>query len=232
MGSSDSNEEQVSYRFLNNYNFKNTQNEPALGFVKIYQEKGANTQIFVKEIDLNEDENTLTYYKNLLKDNQYKSNLFITKDCVFQNKDDNLLCQVVCDSGNYNRLCVSMEFTEDNLLSEINERSKLQSFYEEKEIWIMVEKIIEMEKYYVSNLGRVHGNLKPENIFLNDDNDIKFVDASIIDYKLDCFLKAKYGMDNYPLSPELLHYIRYNIKEDYDKQASEVWSIGIFTLIF
>merc|ERR1712151_1070106 len=59
-----------------------------------------------------------------------------------------------------------------------------------------------MEKYYVGSLGRVHGSLKPETIFLNDDNDVKFVDTSIIDYKLDCFLKTKYGIDKYPLSPE------------------------------
>lgn len=228
MANTESNQEVPSYRFLNNYKFKYLTDEKSIGQVKVYQEKGTNNQIFVKEIDLQEDGNTMMYYTNLLKDKRYKSNVFITIDCVFLNKDDNMFCSVVCDGGKYNRLIVSMEFTEDSLLSEINERARTRLFYEEDEIWVLLERIIIMEKHYVSNLNRVHGNQKPENIFLNSTDEIKFVDTSIIDYKLDCFLKTKFGMSNYPLSPEQLHYIRYNIEQDYDRQAAEVWSIGNF----
>lgn len=216
-----------AYNFMSNYKFKEAVNNAKFGEnTKLYNEKTSKTLLYIKEINL-EDDVSLNYYKNLLKNSKFNTDIFITKECIFLNKDSNLLCQIACNVGNIDRLVVSMEYNEDSLLTEITERKKNQFYYEEAEIWYMLERLIIMEKYLVGTFNRVHGNLKPDAIFITDDENIKFIDPTIVDYKIDGLTKTKLGLENFPLSPELMHLMRYNIEDDYDRQASEVWTIGI-----
>lgn len=91
-----------------------------------------------------------------------------------------------------------MEYNEDSLQTEILERKKTNFYYEEAEIWYMLERLIIMEKHLVGNFNRVHGNLKSNSIFITDDEKIKFIDSTIIDYKLDGYTKHKLQLDTFP----------------------------------
>ena len=133
-----------------------------------------------------------------------------------------------CSSGGLNRLVIIMDYCKDSLATEIEQRKIQSYFYDESEIWYLLERVMMVENDLMKNYNRVHGDIQPNNILVPDDESIKFIDPTIINYKLDAFSKNRLRMDTSPLSPELMNLIKYNLDNQYDQQAAEVWSIGIF----
>ena len=72
--------------------------------------------------------------------------------------------------------------------------------------------------------------MQPHNIIVPDDESIKFIDPTLIHFKMNGFMKTRLGMETAPLSPELMTCLQTNMEATGDQQASEVWSIGIVIL--
>jgi 5-methylthioribose kinase len=124
-------------------------------------------------------------------------------------------------------MVVVMDYCKDTLATEISERLNQSYFYDESEIWYALERIMMVENDLTKNYGRVHGDMQPGNIIVPDDESIKFIDPTLIHFKMNGFMRTRLGMETAPLSPEQMSALRSNRDPTGDQQASEVWSIGM-----
>lgn len=78
---------------------------------------------------------------------------------------------------------------------------------------------------------RVHGDIRASTIFITEQGEAKFYDSNLIDYRRDAYVKTFLNISKCPLAPEQLKSIqRKEANPAYDRQSTEVWSIGILAL--
>lgn len=76
---------------MSNYKFRDAVVDPKFGEnTKVYTENNSKNLIILKEILLEDDDDSFKYYKNIIKSNTNTSDLFITKNCIFLNKKNNI----------------------------------------------------------------------------------------------------------------------------------------------
>jgi len=87
-----------------------------------------------------------------------------------------------------------------------------------------------MEKFYLRR-QHTHSDLRAANIFISENGEIKFPDSMLVDVDGGAYYKTITKLAKCPLPPELLVYLRANDPYPvYDRQAAEIWFIGIILL--
>jgi len=75
------------------------------------------------------------------------------------------------------------------------------------------------------------GDIKTDNIFVNEKGIIKVLDNFLIDSHYLSYRKMAAGLNKIPLAPELIETLKkLNGIPKYDQEKAEVWLIGILIL--
>jgi non-specific serine/threonine protein kinase len=94
-------------------------------------------------------------------------------------------------------------------------------FTEKKELLRIFKEIVDAIEY-LHDKGIAHGDIKPENVMLNNDGNVKIVDFGFA--KRDLMTNEKNGTLVYA-APELLKYGSYETKK------ADIWSLGILLFV-
>lgn len=96
-------------------------------------------------------------------------------------------------------------------------------YYEEKEIWNMLQQILSALAYLHDN-KIIHRDVKTLNVMLNASNALKLGDLGVSKFvQTDPALYSRVGTPLY-LAPEIIKYEKYDYKAD-------IWGAGIITYV-
>lgn len=212
--------------FLLGYKLQQQVDDSRFGFIKIYSSRTSSSHIIVKEINL-DDEQSIKYYKTRRNTFDFTQKTFITTHAI-SDFQENFSC--TC-GAEFNKILIGMEFIERDLEEEIKNRNIDSHLYKENEIWYVLEAIMSMERALQKESDRVHGDLRPSAIFIQDEGYAKFIDPRVIDQNFDAYYKTLTNTAYCPLSPEQMDCQKEkSIKPDYDLPAYDVWCIGMIQL--
>jgi MAP/microtubule affinity-regulating kinase len=115
---------------------------------------------------------------------------------------------------------IVMEHCEGGTLLDFILSDKLNDLSEVKRLFLQIVEAIS----YLHSFGIAHGDLKPDNIVLTAEGDVKLIDFGYCKEKLIGFDEDKSGTVKYG-SPELFQSGAYNT------QKSDIWSLGILLFV-
>ena len=213
---------------LQHYTFSHFSDSYHFGEIKVYKSnEDLEKFIFVKEIPM-DNELTIDYYKENMKNFDVSNVNFQTLSIEFINSETTQ--PIFCGCTHASRIVTGIEPIERDLNSEIKKRFLQVDYYPENEIWYIQESIMNIEKIQIKK-NRIHGEIRADHIFVNDEGMVKFIDPQIIDYKLDSYMKTQLGISRSPIGPELQSSVKERKKiSEFNQIQNEVWMIGIVIL--
>ena len=173
--------------------------------VFLVENKDNKERVIIKEINLsnlNEKEKKMSLQEGMILSKLKHPNII---DCYgFDNEKDKIIISIKYEEGG-------------DLLKRIeNQKNK---YFKEEEIIDWFIEICEGIKY-IHSKNIIYRDLKPQNIFLNKNNDIKIGDFGISKQLINkTKASTKIGTENY-LSPEIIQGQSYDYKSD-------IWNLGI-----
>jgi serine/threonine protein kinase len=117
-------------------------------------------------------------------------------------------------------LFIVMEHCEGGTLLDLILSDKLNDLSEVKRLFVQIVEAI----CYLHSFGIAHGDIKPDNIVLTAEGDVKIIDFGYCKEKKIGFDEDKSGTVKYG-SPELFRSGAYNT------QKSDIWSLGILLFV-
>jgi serine/threonine protein kinase len=133
--------------------------------------------------------------------------------------------------SNFYRVSVFVEILVRDLNSDIQDHKMNQSQYPESDILLLAENLLNALSFLQKN-HIAHGDIRPLNIFVQDDR-YKLTDPKLeIDKNSDAYLKAVLNKSKTLLSPQLLSKVPTEKlqHDDVDKFKADVFSLGVTLL--
>ena len=121
------------------------------------------------------------YFQTWVEEYTEKIKLMLNKDDVFNESDTSIMNEISESSSNSGSVCqkkllfIQMEYCEGNTLKELIEKKSLK----ENEKWELIREIIEALNYIHEKKNLIHRDIKPGNIFLDKNNQIKIGDFGL-----------------------------------------------------
>lgn len=110
----------------------------------------------------------------------------------------------------------------------MHNRKGRKARFSEQELWSLLLNLIEAKSAMRSN-GMVVGDIRPENIFLNEEGKIKVSNLLSWPSEISNFQKAFDKKITY-LSPEQIHTLQMGGIDEEQAEPSEIFSIGLTLL--
>jgi len=133
--------------------------------------------------------------------------------------------------SNFYRVSVFIEILVRDLNSDIQDHKMNQTQYTENDILLLAENLLNALSFLQKN-HIAHGDIRPLNVFVQDDR-FKLTDPKLeVDKSSDAYLKAVLNKSKTLLSPELLAKVPTEKlqHDDVDKYKADVFSLGITLL--
>ena len=150
---------------------REAQNEH-LGSVSVYKKKGAEEYRWTKEQRFDSDE-LQAFLQQYIGDKLFRQPFFTTLQVAAGGGQGGSGGAGLCSGcGSQPRFLVVVEGLERTLLSEVLQRAGEKEgadFFEEPEIWFILESLIQMERFVAKYPRRVHGNLRLASVLINED---------------------------------------------------------------
>lgn len=150
---------------------KDAQNEH-LGTASVYKKKTAEEFRWVKEQRFDSDE-LQAFLQQYIADKLYRQPFFTTLQVQAAPGQAGSAGGGLCSGcGSQAPFVVVVEALERTLLGEILQRAGEKQgadFFEEPEIWFILESLIQMERFVAKYPRRVHGNLRLASVLINEE---------------------------------------------------------------
>lgn len=199
------------------------------GDVLIAKSNKTGQLVYIKESDMHneEKEDLERYTSNLVPSLKDYYRIFITQDYKIANTQTQF---GYCTQATW-KISIIMAYFEKTLELEIEQRAlpDMRQKFPEDEIWMMIEAIIEMEQHY-KKFNRMHGDIRTSNIFITEDGAIKFLDAYLVSWRYNGFMRAILDHAKVPLAPEKMASLKKDIPSEEATQENEIWTVGIVVL--
>ncbi|KRX04683.1 Protein kinase-like domain [Pseudocohnilembus persalinus] len=218
-------------------------NDPRFQDIQIYRENGGDGQVFLKSYwcSSEEDYHNFIKYCNQRINNPHKN---VLKLIGFTQSSENQLC------GDFSKITGYYEYYSHNLERELDRRHTRSEFFNEQEIWFLLESIVSvgaflegknLHQYIQQNVqqiiflnsaqNKVHGDIRPNNIFLTNEGFVKLADPQLVRDEKNAYIKAfQYGEQTY-LSPQLMKALQNReIQPTHNQVKSDVFSLGMTML--
>ncbi len=106
----------------------------------------------------------------------------------------------------------------------------MNKYFEEEELWYLLLSLVSCAKDF-SKIDRKIGDVRPHNIFINEEGQIKIANAFSWPYEKTNFEKTAYEKTRTYISPEEMGLIeKGNLENTTNKVVSESFSIGLTLL--
>ncbi|KAM3141804.1 hypothetical protein pb186bvf_006126 [Paramecium bursaria] len=207
--------------FIMQYSKEREINHNQFGTIRVYDHLQNEDSIFIKRFLTKSSSEYDVLVQNLKKRKQFdQPQLF--RLIAIRMQDNNEMC------SNQSQITSIFEYFEDNLEAEIKLRKNNNSFYDEGHLWIMIQQCIDPLTYLQEN-KLVHGDIKPRNIYLDQQGTVKMAEYNMIPGGQPGFYTV--NKDKPYLSPILLAaYSNKNMKPVHNHFKSDVFSLGLSIL--
>lgn len=229
MGNSGGIETKSTQEVLQNYQLMGVEENSKFGDVSLYKDKQTGEIVWIKEVPVDEESFEKALDKYLLSE-AWKDQVFITQNVYKVSPKDSLFCSANCSVTP--KFIVIMEYFERDLEYEISQRASEaeKDYFPEPEIWYIIEAIIGIESV-VLRQNRFHGDLRTSSIFITEDGQAKFWDPTLLDHKMNSYVKVMTGQARCNLSPEYFQSLHMNQKEPKSNpELTDIFAIGIIIL--
>ena len=136
------------------------------------------------------------YFQTWVEEYTEKIKLMLNKNDVFNESDNSIMNEISESSSNSGSICqkkllfIQMEYCEGNTLKELIEKKSLK----ENEKWELIREIIEALNYIHEKKNLIHRDIKPGNIFLDKNNQIKIGDFGLAKITKKCSEKNNFNL--------------------------------------
>ena len=225
MGSNHSSGEEYSQeglkRFHQNFDYLKNVNDERFGTnISVYREKSSSKLIGLISKS-SEDLQALGQLKSELLHRKSLDHENLMRVVGYSKKESDTMC------GVGQKITVFHEYFEYDLDLELKERASKREYFSEAELWYMADSLVSVGAFLQTN-GMFHGDLRPVNIFMNEDGQVLVTDHGLVHPLRDNWHKALGGNKAVYLTPKQMEALRNRSAHlDYDVFKADVYSLGL-----
>ncbi|KRX00069.1 Protein kinase-like domain [Pseudocohnilembus persalinus] len=188
-------------------------------------------------VDVNDNKDLIAVKQKVIEDKKQLSTLQRETEQRLSQNDPNILKLLGYKFTSSNDICGSTnlcflyyEYYTHNLDVEITRRHKRAEYFTENEIWYLLDSLVSA-CYFMQKNGIYHGDIRPVNVYLNNQGQTKLGDHSLLNQYKNGYAKSFMGIDYTYLSPELLQQMKLKQNESNNSYfKSDVYALGITIL--
>ena len=224
MGLSESSSIKSYNHFIASYEYVTNLSHPNFGEISIYEHRSKSDSKIIQKLFLISDESVYQKAIKLLElklATKWPFYCQILSFCYYQ--------QYSCTNTGF-AIKIAVEYFERNVYQAGLGGCKTV-FMHESSAWRILTSVVQLASF-VKRYNLSIGEISPENVLLNEKDDVKFMDMHLLTLSTSIFdrLKNRNILTNFALSPEQLEQIRNSSNHEIDNEKSDVFCIGMFII--